>query len=352
MNLLFLLLLLLLLLILGKWLLFELITHAPNSRIFGALNKMRNVNSMIGIADLLIIATEKLRIPNKRVWMLKEKSINSFLGKLFDASFWESFAHEGPEMINNSDVRKNVPKNCIWIYWSNLEEIPPLVYKCVKQLRKYASTASVYVVGPSNIFEYIDLPDYIIQKYKAGIISQTHFGDIVRMALLLKYGGIYMDATVFLTSPIPSEVERMDFYSIKIKLPKPYLTVSRGRWCVFYIKCRPGNLLIKYTLAMMFYFYRSYNVIFDYLWIDYFWDYCVRLFPDIKKMVDDVPYNNPDVFAINDLGEVITYDRFQEIISDKSTWAYKISYKQSELSKSFDDEGNMTLKGIVENCDF
>lgn len=43
----------------------------------------------------------------------------------------------------------------------------------------------------------------------------AHFSDIVRENLLYKYGGIWMDATIYMTSPFPDTIYNYDYYTIK-----------------------------------------------------------------------------------------------------------------------------------------
>ena len=38
-----------------------------------------------------------------------------------------------------------------------------------------------------------------MDKYKKGIFTRTHFSDILRLELLTKYGGTWIDASVLIT---------------------------------------------------------------------------------------------------------------------------------------------------------
>lgn len=54
--------------------------------------------------------------------------------------------------------------------------------------------------------QYVDIPDYILQKYKQGKMTRTHLSDIVRLLLLSKYGGVWIDSTILLTNELPHYV--------------------------------------------------------------------------------------------------------------------------------------------------
>lgn len=59
------------------------------------------------------------------------------------------------------------------------------------------------VIDQNNYRDYVDIPDYIIKKLDKKQMSLTHFSDILRMALLYEYGGVWMDATLFTVEEIP-----------------------------------------------------------------------------------------------------------------------------------------------------
>ena len=63
--------------------------------------------------------------------------------------------------------------------------------------------------------KYADIPDYIMEKYKEGMITKTHFSDYLRTCLLLKNGGYWCDATVYMTGQIPNEITSSEFFMFK-----------------------------------------------------------------------------------------------------------------------------------------
>ncbi|WP_407253388.1 capsular polysaccharide synthesis protein [Klebsiella pneumoniae] len=86
----------------------------------------------------------------------------------------------------------------IWVYWAQgLDNAPPVVQNCVKTLKENSSPDFVVqVVDDFNLVDYIDIPEIINTRLKEGVISRTHFSDIVRFELLKKHGGVWIDSTV------------------------------------------------------------------------------------------------------------------------------------------------------------
>ena len=86
----------------------------------------------------------------------------------------------------------------IWTCWLQGEEQAPDVVKtCIGSLRKLGR--NVVVLTEENIPDYVTIPNYIMHKCAQGIINNTHFSDILRVALLSERGGTWIDATVFIS---------------------------------------------------------------------------------------------------------------------------------------------------------
>ncbi len=107
-------------------------------------------------------------------------------------------------------------QNCIWQLWlQGLGNCPEIVKICMDSVKKYANGRHIIILTKDNINDYINLPDFIWDKYNKGMISHAHFSDIIRVYLLAKYGGTWIDATVLLTAPIPKVIDDSDFFVFK-----------------------------------------------------------------------------------------------------------------------------------------
>lgn len=88
----------------------------------------------------------------------------------------------------------------VWWCWFQGEENAPDVAKaCLESVRKNMSGKQVIVITEKNMYDYVSMPDFIIEKYKKGIISKTHFSDLLRLELLIRHGGLWIDSTVLCT---------------------------------------------------------------------------------------------------------------------------------------------------------
>lgn len=265
--------------------------------------------------------------------------------------FWESFAdvikkYEN-EPIYPKDSFEEDDKPTIWIYWNDISHIPPMVKSCMTLIRKNSNGCRVVVVSEDKVSDYLDLDSIVWEKYKEGKISRTHFSDIVRIALLAKYGGVWMDCTLLLTQPLPSIVTEADFYTNKLDI-KDDVNVCAGRWSTFFIACHKNNLMMKAALDVFVEYWKRYDDIADYVWMDYIFNMLYNHIQSVKEMIDNVPMNNPNIWILQTMiSKALTQAQFNEIFNDKTRFMYKLSFKDSINAPLFDEFGNKTLKGWV-----
>lgn len=91
--------------------------------------------------------------------------------------------------------------NKVWVCWfQGIENAPNLVKKCYKSLQENLYDKEIVLITSENMNKYVQFPNYIIEKWNAGLITNTHMTDLLRLELLIRYGGMWVDATVLCTS--------------------------------------------------------------------------------------------------------------------------------------------------------
>lgn len=106
------------------------------------------------------------------------------------------------------EPQNTITSDCpIWIFWGQGEDqMPSLVRCCYQSILKNAKEHPVHLITIKNYYEYVDIPNYIIEKFNEGKITWTTFSDIIRVSLLAKWGGLWLDATIYLTQPLPDSI--------------------------------------------------------------------------------------------------------------------------------------------------
>jgi len=188
-------------------------------------------------------------------------------------------------------VIKDDKNEKIWTIWLQGErKAPKLVKACFNSVRKNCKQELV-VLDEETIFDYISLPQEIIDKYKRGMIAHAHFADICRVELLYEHGGIWLDATAFATAPIPSWIIKEDFfvYLAGKNVGSPYSFMQN---C--FIRSRKGAYLLAAWRAMILDYWMHENHNFDYFMHQLLFKTLVMNDPRAKKYFAKMPHVDQD----------------------------------------------------------
>lgn len=122
-----------------------------------------------------------------------------------------------PYKSDSTDVQTKVRDFHIWVFWAQgSDNMPALVRACYENLLQRAQDAKVILLTTGNLEQYLSLPRSVLNSLNNGMIGYTHLSDIIRHSLLAKYGGLWIDATVWVTTNVPvSQLRSLPFYSAK-----------------------------------------------------------------------------------------------------------------------------------------
>lgn len=222
-------------------------------------------------------------------------------------------------------------KQRIWICWlQGYENAPDIVKRCKESVLRYSSGCDVVVLDNDNIKEYIEVPDFIEEKHNKGIIHHTQYSDYIRVALLSKYGGIWIDSTALLTSPLPEYILKADLFCFKLPV--------EGRICAssWFISAKPNHPILNQMLSIFNEYWMNENKLVSYSMIHLCWYMVVNHNEHNKMMWEDVPYID-DVnckLLQMDLFKKYSEERYQQIINLSSV--HKLTYKFPEECKSIE----------------
>lgn len=215
----------------------------------------------------------------------------------------------------------------VFVFWAQgFENAPEIVKSCVSSIKENFKNHDVVLIDSSNFKTFVNIPDYILKKVENKTISLTHFSDILRVCLLEKYGGVWIDATCYLTASISHEITKYSFYSNKLNNDGSKLFVSKGRWSAFFLCSNKGNQIITNLKNLFFEYWKTHDTLIEYYLIDYAITLQYSKFENIKKAIDEVPENNPEIHTLSSL-LFETFDKkiFNDICF--STSLFKLSYK-------------------------
>ena len=119
----------------------------------------------------------------------------------------------------SSSLLHEHPKVIWWCWLQGIENAPSIVRASynslvrelngskVQEVQGLSDGYEIKVIDAENWKEYIELPDFIVNKWEKKQIPPALFSDLLRLELLIKYGGTWIDSTVLCTGFKDSNVD-------------------------------------------------------------------------------------------------------------------------------------------------
>lgn len=217
----------------------------------------------------------------------------------------------------------------IWIFWGQGEDqMPPLVHSCYKSILRNAGTHPVHLVTMENYQNYVEIPEYIIEKLEKGIITWVTFSDIMRVSLLSRWGGIWLDSTIYLTQPLPELMYANSFFSVGH--PAVYgmvrLEPSRCKWRMFLMGAVSDHFIMCCWRDLFYKYEKEFDYLVDYFLVDFMLRLEIENIPEVKNIIDKVPQGPMNIYdAQNMLNDEYTDEKYARL--KDASFFYKMSYR-------------------------
>ena len=197
----------------------------------------------------------------KHLFWVKDKSIK---GLIIERRAYNKTKKLIKKKIMSFDLTKKLHKkdeDIVWTCWlQGIDKAPLLVKKCIYRMQNVFGNDKVIIIDLNNYSNYVDLPKIIIDKYNKKIISHAHFSDILRVFLLAKYGGTWIDSTVYILDDVPSFMIKSDFFMFNNNNRNSLLKYSN-----WYISTSANNPVIVEMCNLVVYHWTKKNCLFHYL---------------------------------------------------------------------------------------
>lgn len=214
----------------------------------------------------------------------------------------------------------------VWICWfQGMDNAPEIVQKCYKSVKKHMPDKEVIVLTDENIKDYVQFPEFIHRKYECGVITKTHMTDLLRLELLIKYGGMWLDSTVFCSgSDIPSYFfdSELFFYQC-LKPGRDGHSTYISSWLM---SAQTNNKVLMATRNLCYKYWETQDRMVDYFLLHNFLSIVLERYKrDWKKII---PRDNatPHILLLR------LFDEYDEAIWNgikMQTPFHKLSYKVS-----------------------
>lgn len=238
----------------------------------------------------------------------------------------------------------------IWICWFQGEEnAPEIVRKCINSIREHSSGHEVIILTEENITDFVTIPNIVLEKYRRGLISKTHFSDIVRLNLLAQQGGLWIDATIFMTKDLDLSLYfKSDFVSLRhsTKTSPSFVT---GYWTTYFVYVPRKFELVQYTALIINKYIEEYDRFIDYFLQDYIISKAIKDL-DYESYMEERPILGDYRWLLADwANQVMTSELLQQFKQD-AVGIYKLTYKSKYIREK---NGRETVyKKIVEDGEY
>ena len=177
-------------------------------------------------------------------------------------------------------VPSTVPKK-IFIYWSQgWESAPELSKRCKTSWVKHNPDWKVIALDDQNLSNYISIDERLKTH-----INKTAFSDIVRVNILARYGGVWVDATNYCTKPLNNWLPPL--------MQSGFFAFSRKKTTIssWFIAAEQDSVLIK----KMQHFVNQYWAlntdmkVLRFFWLHYLFEFLLLSDKDAKQVWQQTP---------------------------------------------------------------
>ena len=230
----------------------------------------------------------------------------------------------------------HIQSNEVWVCWfQGMEEAPELVKKCYESLKRNLRDRDIILITSDNLSDYVKFPEYIIEKWNQGIISHTHMTDLLRLELLITYGGTWIDSTVLCTR----DIEEIPEYYFDSDLFF-YQTLKPGRdgqatvLSSWYMSAATNNKILMATRYLCYEYWKKNNDMVDYFLLHDFFQIVLEYYEEDWHAVVPVSNSAPHILLLR------LFDKYDEKMFEyikEQTPFHKLSYKFTEEQKNRSD---------------
>lgn len=287
----------------------------------GGVNLLRQYyrNGALGtaIAQFLLLgksrtALELLRL--SAVFKTKQRLFRKYKSvlKQFDEQWKDSIVH--------------LERKTVWLFWWQGEDaMPELVKRCYASVKECMKDWEIVLLTEENYQDYAEFPDYITDKLQKGI-TLTHFSDLLRLELLIRYGGLWMDATVLCTgSNIPKSILNSDLFVFRPQKPgADGKATSMSSWLMW---AKSNNHILMTTQTLLYSYWQKNNSLSEYFLLHHFMTIAMEHNPEEAKKIPPFCNSVPHILQLH------LFDPFDEVYWNdlkRMSCFHKLTYKLVE----------------------
>lgn len=215
-------------------------------------------------------------------------SVNNKILKKFRNKY-KSFIHN---YVKETDINqlKQTKSDYVWFCWlQGIQQAPKLVQKCYESLQTNLVGKNIVLLTEDNYRQYVTFPKHVQDKIDSGVITKTHFSDLLRLELLINHGGTWIDATVYCSgNQYPSFMFDSDLFMFQNL--KPGLDGHATRISSWFMSSCTNHPILLLTRALLYKYWETNNSLVDYFLLHDFLELAIEAYPQLWNKV--IPFSN------------------------------------------------------------
>ncbi len=239
--------------------------------------------------------------------------------------------------------KRNIGERNIYVCWfQGMENAPDIIKKCYESLKKYINDRKIVLITEKNYRDYVNFPSHIEEKIEKGIISRTHMSDLLRLEILTRYGGTWIDATVLCTDTPPSYMLDSDLFVFQ--LLRPGLNGDTIGFSSWFITSKPNHIILRATLDVLYDYWYNYNTMLDYFLFHHIFELVKMKCMDEFSKIIPFPNESPLLLGFKMFDE---YDETVWSVIKRQSPFHKLTYKFTDEDKI---KTNTYFSKIMSDC--
>lgn len=230
-----------------------------------------------------------------------------------------------------SPLEKHIPP-IIWSGWlQGTEQAPKLVKACWRSQEKSFPGYEMRILTTENYHKWVELPKSVEQKFREGRIPPAPFSDLLRLAVLQKYGGVWMDASIycsgFFNDRLMRQQEAIETSPFSIfRYFKRGETIPSGlsNW---FIAAYPENRLVSTVLKCLLAYWHDYDCMVNYYIMHLFISEVLKMFPEAAASMPKLNSFHAIMLG-NALGKPFNPSAWDDLTSHVAI--HKLNYRKAE----------------------
>ena len=173
----------------------------------------------------------------------------------------------------------------VWFCWlQGMDNAPELVKACYHAACRYLPEREIILIDEDNYLSFVEMPEFIVEKRKKGIIPAALFSDLLRLELLIKNGGTWIDSTVLMTDPKVLNKENWlegimnaDLFFFHYKdINKRFAGI--GNW---FITAKPQHWVLETIRNVLYEYWKEHDCVLNYYIFHAVFNMIVKKHPEI-----------------------------------------------------------------------